>query len=260
MLEDRVRDADLVAPPVVLPDFLHKDDMEMPSSITVATRDTIRSTFTSSSVNCGMALIALDIERPRVEAIGDFYRRVRERYPWPPRRRLELSTNDVLRCAKEGAAFAVDRFALDARELERIEEGGCLDVDRYGGAERVGRELPWMTRQLARMRFGTIGPSNHFIELQQVEEVIDAPVAAKLGVHVGQLTLQYHGGGGVLAFEIWQLVTYMFLQDLAHRPLADGGPEAHAPFRLSALARRAEAPEGAVLRVGGPDSAERARR
>jgi tRNA-splicing ligase RtcB (3'-phosphate/5'-hydroxy nucleic acid ligase) len=205
LLEDRVRDADLVAPPVVLPDFLHKEDMEMPSSITVATRDTIRSTFTSSSVNCGMALIALDIDRPPIEAIGDFYQRVRERYPWPPRRRLELSTNDVLRCAKEGAAFAVDRFGLDAQELERIEEGGCLDVDRYGGAERVGRELPWMTRQLARMRFGTIGPSNHFIELQQVEEVFDAPVAARLGVHVGQLTLQYHGGGGVLAGQVGRL-------------------------------------------------------
>ena len=48
----------------------------MPSSITVATRGTIRSTFTASSVNCGMALIALDIERPGAEAIADFYRRV----------------------------------------------------------------------------------------------------------------------------------------------------------------------------------------
>lgn len=205
LLEDRVRDADLVAPPVVLPDFLHKEDMEMPSSITVATRDTIRSTFTSSSVNCGMALIGLDIDKPGVEAIADFYRRVRERYPWPPKKRLELSTDDVIRCAKEGAAFAVDRFGLDARELERIEEDGCLDMDRYGGADRVGRELPWMTQQLARMRFGTIGPSNHFIELQQVEEVFDAPVAARLGLHLGQLTLQYHGGGGVLAGQVGRL-------------------------------------------------------
>src|SRR4029079_17005619 len=74
LLAERVRDADLVAPPVVLPDFLHKEDMEMPSSVPVATRDTIRSTFTSSSVNCGMALIALDVERPHAAAIGEFYR------------------------------------------------------------------------------------------------------------------------------------------------------------------------------------------
>ena len=205
LLAERVQDADLVAPPVVLPDFLHKEDMEMPSSIAVATRDTIRSTFTSSSVNCGMAMIALDIERPHAEAIGNFFRQVRERYPWPPRRRLELSTNDVVTCAKEGANFAVDRFGLDAEELERIEENGRLDLERYGGPERVRRELPWMTKQLARLRFGTIGPSNHFIELQQVEEVFDAQVAARLGVHLGQLTLQYHGGGGVLAGQIGRL-------------------------------------------------------
>jgi tRNA-splicing ligase RtcB (3'-phosphate/5'-hydroxy nucleic acid ligase) len=74
-------DADLAAPAVVLPDFHLKDDKEMPSSIAVATRDTIRPTFTCSSLNCGMALVALDVERPGAEAIVDFYRRVRERLP-----------------------------------------------------------------------------------------------------------------------------------------------------------------------------------
>jgi tRNA-splicing ligase RtcB len=205
LLMDRVREADLVAPPVVLPDFLHKEDMEMPSSITVATRETIRSTFTSSSVNCGMALIALDVERPDPRAIADFFERVRARFPWPPRKRLELSAADVLACATRGAEFAVDHFGLDPNELERMEENGRLDLERYGGVARVRRELPWMTRQLARLRFGTIGPSNHFIELQQVEDVLDARAAARLGVHRGQLTLQYHGGGGVLAGQIGRL-------------------------------------------------------
>src|SRR3954453_23863290 len=83
-LESGVANADLAAPAVVRPDFHHKDDKEMPSSIAVATRDTIRPTFTSASLNCGMALVALDIERPTEAAIGDFYRRVRERYPFPP--------------------------------------------------------------------------------------------------------------------------------------------------------------------------------
>ena len=49
----------------MLPDFHHKSDMEMPSSITVATVDTVRPLFTSASVNCGMALIALDVDRLR---------------------------------------------------------------------------------------------------------------------------------------------------------------------------------------------------
>jgi hypothetical protein len=39
---------DLAAPPVVLPDFHHKASMEMPSSLAVATLDTVRPTFTSA--------------------------------------------------------------------------------------------------------------------------------------------------------------------------------------------------------------------
>jgi tRNA-splicing ligase RtcB (3'-phosphate/5'-hydroxy nucleic acid ligase) len=204
-LGETVGDADLVAPPVVLPDFHHKSNMELPSSVAVATRDSIRPTLTSASVNCGMALIALDADRPSDAGVEEFYRRVRERYPFPPGRRTDLTGRDVVRCAVEGSEFGVDRYGVAAAELERVEEGGRLDLERYGGADRLRRELPMLTVQLARLRFGTIGPSNHFVELQQVEEVYDPAAAALLGVGAGQLTLQYHAGGGVLTGEIGAL-------------------------------------------------------
>lgn len=199
VLNDGVRGIDLAAPPVVLPDFHHKSSMEMPSSITVATRETIRPTLTSASVNCGMALIAFDMERPSKPAVVEFYRRVRERYPFPRSRRLELSAHEVLRAATEGGRFAVDRFDVDPVDLDRVELGGRLDLERYGGAARARRELPWLLIQLSRLRFGNVGPSNHFIELQEVEEILDADVAKRLGLRRGQVTLQYHNGGGTLA-------------------------------------------------------------
>jgi tRNA-splicing ligase RtcB (3'-phosphate/5'-hydroxy nucleic acid ligase) len=195
-------DADLAAPAVVLPDFHLKDDKEMPSSIAVATRDTIRPTFTCSSLNCGMALVALDVERPGAEAIVDFYRRVRERLPYPPTYRRVLTTDEVVRCAVEGAHFAVDKFGFDPAATKRMEHGGRIDADSYGGAERIRRELPWSVKQLSRIRFATIGKSNHFIELQEVEEIYDEEAAALLGVEAGQVTLQYHGGGGSLPTEV----------------------------------------------------------
>jgi tRNA-splicing ligase RtcB len=204
-LLDGVEDADLAAPPVVLPDFHHKGTMEMPSSIAVATRGTIRPTLTSASLNCGMALVALDIERPSIDAIVDFYRKVRERFPFPAAHRRDLSVEDVLRCAAEGARFAMDRFDVEPGERDRIELNGRIPIEGYGGIERIRRELPWSVLQLSRMRFGTIGPSNHFIELQQVEEVLDPIAAGRLGVRKGQITLQYHGGGGVLAGELGAL-------------------------------------------------------
>jgi len=202
LLNQGIKDADLAAPPAVLPDFYHKKLMEMPSSIAVATRETIRPIFTSAALNCGMALVGLDIDTPHETAIRHFYKSVRDTYPYPPNYRPVLTAREVLRCAVEGARFAVDRYDLDPAELDRIEEGGCLGVDRYGGADRVRRELSWMATQLSRIRFGTVGPSTHFVELQKVEEVFDTEAARKLGVHLGQVTLQYHGGDGVLNIQM----------------------------------------------------------
>jgi len=196
---------DLAAPPVVLPDFHHKRSMEMPSSIAVATTGTIRPTFTSSSVNCGMALIALDCDRPSDEAVSTFYRAVRERYPYPTRGARDLTYREVMGAAADGGVFAVDRWGIDDSELERVEEGGRVELDRWGGAERLHKELPALTWQLARLRFGTIGPTNHFVELQQVEEILDPVAADLLGIKEGQVTLQYHAGGGVLTGAVGHL-------------------------------------------------------
>jgi tRNA-splicing ligase RtcB len=196
---------DLAAPPVVLPDFHHKGELEMPSSIAVATRETINPVFTSSSVNCGMALIALDEEEPPRAAIESFYRRIRERFPHPPRMRPELSVREVAKACVLGADFAADRYDVDAGDLERIEERGRLDLRPYGGAERLRTAVPRMTLQLSRLRFGAIGPSNHFVELQVVADVLDRAAAHALGVSRGQLVIQYHAGGGVLAGQVGRL-------------------------------------------------------
>jgi RNA-splicing ligase RtcB len=149
-----------------------------------------------------MALVALDAERPSDTAVTDFVRRFRERYPYPPGARRDLTEREVVRAAAEGAAFAVERFGVSGDDVARVELGGRLDVDRFGGADRVRRELPWSVRQLSRIRFGTVGPSNHFVELQEVVDVLDSVAAARLGLALGQVTLQFHGGGGSLPGEL----------------------------------------------------------
>jgi RNA-splicing ligase RtcB len=204
-LEEGLEGADLAAPPVALPDFHLKGDKEMPSSIAVATTSTVRPTLTSASVNCGMTLVATDISRPDAATVADFYDRVRRRYPYPPTYRRDLTAEEVVQCAAQGGDYAVERFDVDAAVLERVEEGGRLDVDRFGGLERVRRELPWSVVQLSRIRFGTIGPSNHFVEFQVVEEILDPGAAELLGVEAGQVTLQFHGGGGSLPGELGML-------------------------------------------------------
>src|SRR5690348_13025627 len=98
-LDHRLEGADLAAAPVVLPDFHHKSKMELPSSVAVATRSTVRPDLTGSSVNCGMALIAVDAEAPHDRAVDAFMRGVRERYPYPTRGSKELTGKEVRRAA-----------------------------------------------------------------------------------------------------------------------------------------------------------------
>lgn len=230
--------ADLAAPPVVLPDFCHKGKSEMPSSIAVATRGAIRPALTDAALNCGMALAVLDVPRPSARAVEEFYGKVRQRYPDPPRWKFELSRDEVLRAAVEGARFAAERFAVDTADIERIEEFGQLPVEEYGGARRARRELPWICVQLARLRFGSIGPSTHFLELQEVEEVLEPDIAAQLGVRQGQVTLQFHNGGGVLTGQIGEMY--------ARRQAAS---------RLLRAEMAVQKPLSHLLRAGGPAAA-----
>ena len=58
---------------------------------------------------------------------------------------------------------------------------------------------------MSRLRFGGIGPSTHFLELQEVEEILDPAAAAELGIHAGQVTVQFHNGGGVLTGQLGAL-------------------------------------------------------
>jgi tRNA-splicing ligase RtcB (3'-phosphate/5'-hydroxy nucleic acid ligase) len=202
--------ADLATNPVVLPDFHHKKKLEMPSSIAVATKGTIRPQLTSGSVNCGMALIALDTglaegELPSPKAIEQFYVGMKERYPYPTGNRRDITYKECLRVAAEGADFAQERWGVDDADLERIEEHGRINLDRYGGVKAMQKVVPSLAFQLARMRFGTVGPSNHFVELQKVEEIYDHERAEKLGIKQGQICINFHAGGGVLTGEIGRM-------------------------------------------------------
>ena len=196
---------DLAATPVVLPDFCHKSKSEMPSSIAVATRDAIRPTLTDAALNCGMALLTLDVTRPPERAVTDFYRKVIERFPNPPSWRRDLESHEVLRAAVEGADFAAERYDLEQADLDRIEERGRIPIEELGGAAQARRDLPWLVVQMSRLRFGSIGPSTHFLEMQQVEEILDPDAARRLGVHEGQVTIQFHNGGGVLTGQLGAL-------------------------------------------------------
>ena len=67
-----------------------------------------------------------------------------------------------------GACWAVERGWGEARDLERIEEAG-----RMAGAQP--EHVSERAKERQRREMGTLGSGNHYLEVQIVTKIFDAP-------------------------------------------------------------------------------------
>jgi tRNA-splicing ligase RtcB len=95
-----------------------------------------------------------------------------------------LVLDDVL---KRGAMAAVEGGYGSEADLARCEELGCSP----GSAPE---HISEMARRRGDGQLGSLGAGNHFLEVQIVEEVVDAPAAAAFGVAAGMICVMIHCG------------------------------------------------------------------
>jgi tRNA-splicing ligase RtcB len=150
-------------------------------------------------INCGVRLLASRLTRaqvaPKLEA---FVHQLSRAIPsgYGRHGRLSLSEVELDRVLNEGSEYVVGTMKLGRPEdLARTESGGRL---RRADAERVSVRA----KQRGRDQLGTLGGGNHFIEVQEVEEVFDAPAADALGLFQGQLTVLIHSGSRGLGHQV----------------------------------------------------------
>jgi tRNA-splicing ligase RtcB len=124
-------------------------------------------------IGCGVRLMRTRLRRPEldphVEALADaLYREVPCGVGSSGAMRLK---SDELDCAmREGPRWAVSRGMGAAADLDHCEEGGVLS-DADPGAVSYG------AKGRGRDQLGTLGSGNHFLEVQEVDEVYDEEVA-----------------------------------------------------------------------------------
>ncbi|AIT24266.1 RtcB family protein [Burkholderia thailandensis] len=109
--------------------------------------------------------------------------------------RLRLSaakTDDML---TGGAVWAVEQGYGTPSDLERIEEGGM-----------VRHAKPSMVSALAKRRqrdeLGTLGSGNHYLEVQEIEDIYDPACAQRYGLQRGQVVVTIHCGSRGLGHQI----------------------------------------------------------
>ncbi len=111
------------------------------------------------------------------------------------RKDFKLSPKDQEKVLLQGASWAVRQGYGSDRDLEHIEEGGCLagarpDLVSDRALERGKDQL------------GTLGSGNHFVEVGYVETIYDQPAARALGLFEDQVTVIVHTGSRGLGHQV----------------------------------------------------------
>ena len=111
------------------------------------------------------------------------------------RRDLRLGRKELGRVLRDGAAWAVKQGMGERRDLEFLEEGGCIQ----GADPDLVSERAY---ERGRGQLGTLGSGNHFAEIQYVAEIYDREAARALGLEREQITVTIHSGSRGLGHQV----------------------------------------------------------
>jgi tRNA-splicing ligase RtcB len=111
------------------------------------------------------------------------------------RKDLKLGREEEKKVFVKGARWAVEKGFGTDRDLEHIEERGCIDgADPDQVSERA--------LERGRAQLGTLGSGNHFVEVGYVAEVFDENVAQTMGLWKDQVTVFVHTGSRGMGHQV----------------------------------------------------------
>ncbi|HEV2356982.1 MAG TPA: RtcB family protein [bacterium] len=150
-------------------------------------------------INCGVRLLTTGLAReeirPHLSVLAD---RLFENIPSGvgAHGRLRLTLTELDDVLERGAAWAVARGFGRPDDLHRIESEGTIP-----GAVPAEVSRKAHTRGLNQL--GTLGSGNHFLEIQQVDEIFDPATSAVFGLRrPGQITVLIHCGSRGLGHQV----------------------------------------------------------
>jgi tRNA-splicing ligase RtcB len=150
-------------------------------------------------INCGCRLLATDLEekdlRGRLPKVVDQLFRDVPSGVGASGAIAKLSRGELEQVLVRGAAWAVEQGYGSLDDLTHTEDGGAI-----AGADPGAVSDRAYARGLDQV--GTLGSGNHFLEIQTVDQVFDAPTAAIYGLSEGQVTVMVHCGSRGLGYQV----------------------------------------------------------
>ena len=141
-------------------------------------------------INCGVRLLATNLEREELESHLQVLAAVL--YRTCPSGvgssgTVRLTTGELDEVLTIGALWALQHGMAREEDLDLTEENGSMPGAR---PDKVSPHA----KDRGRNQLGTLGAGNHFIEVDEVEELFDTEGAAAMGLHAGQVVVQIHCG------------------------------------------------------------------
>lgn len=100
---------------------------------------------------------------------------------------IRLSVSELEDLVEKGARWALEHGYATEADVERTEEGGCIEGADAGKISKRAKDR-------GRTQVGTLGAGNHFIELDVVQEIYDEKAAKRMGLVSGRVVAQIHTG------------------------------------------------------------------
>jgi tRNA-splicing ligase RtcB len=102
--------------------------------------------------------------------------------------KIKLSFSELDEVLVNGAKWAVEKGYGTEKDLEHLEENGCM---KGADSSKVSNEA----RKRGAPQLGTLGAGNHFLEIQRVDKIFLPEVAKVFGIEKeGQVTVLIHTG------------------------------------------------------------------
>jgi tRNA-splicing ligase RtcB len=149
-------------------------------------------------INCGVRLLASHLSAEQVAPhLDDLASAIYANCPSGVGKggQVKLKPGELDEVMEKGARWAVRRGYGTEADLERTEEGGCLP-----GADAA--KVSARARDRGKDQVGTLGAGNHFIEVDRVEQVVEEPLARRMGLSPGQVVVQIHCGSRGLGHQV----------------------------------------------------------